>query len=126
MPLSGTRALGEGGAVRAGDWKLLEWYEDGRVELFDLGRDPGETTDLRMKEPKKAQELRDKLAAWRQAVGAREMKPNPDFDAALHKKLYVDVDVSLLKPGATAAAMRPGLEAWREGMAAAVRPKPGN
>jgi arylsulfatase A len=114
-----------GGAVRDGDWKLIEWYEDGRVELFDLGRDPGETNDLAGKEPKKAQELREKLAAWRKAIGAQEMTPNPNFDAALHKKLYVDVDVSVLKPAATAAEMRPKLEAWREGMAAAVRqPKP--
>ncbi len=111
-----------GGAARAGDWKLIEWYEDGRVELFDLARDPGETTDLAAREPKKAQELRDKLAAWRKAINAQEMTPNPNFDAALHKKLYVDVDVSTLKPAATAAEMRPKLEAWREGMAAAVRP----
>jgi len=51
------------------------------------------------------------------------MTPNPDFDAALHRKLYVDVDVSTLKPAKTAGEMRPGLEAWRAGMAAAVKPR---
>jgi hypothetical protein len=42
--------------------------------------------------------------------------PNPNFDAALHRRLYVDIDTSLLKPDRTAAAMRPKLEAWRAGM----------
>jgi arylsulfatase A-like enzyme len=112
-----------GGAVREDDWKLLEWYEDGRVELFDLSRDPGETTDRSATSAEMAEHLRRKLAAWRKAVGAQEMSPNPNFDAVLHKKLYVDIDVSQLKPAATAAEMRPKLDAWREGMAAAVRPR---
>jgi arylsulfatase A len=116
-----------GGIVRAGDWKLIEHYEDGRLELFDLSRDPGEKTDLSAREPERARQLRGKLARWRQAVGAQEMSPNPNFDPALHRKLYVDVDVSKLQPAATAAAMRPPLEEWRKGMDAVVRktPQPG-
>jgi arylsulfatase A-like enzyme len=109
------------GAVREGKWKLIEHYEDGKLELFDLVRDPGETKDRAGAEPELAKALRDRLAAWRKEVGAQENTPNPDFDPALHKKLYVDVDVSSLKPAATAAEMRPKLEAWREGMLAVVR-----
>jgi arylsulfatase A-like enzyme len=112
-----------GGAVRDGDWKLIEHYEDGRVELFNLAKDPGEARDLSEAEPKRAADLKARLAAWRKEVGAQENTANPKFDAALHKKLYEEVDVSTLKPAATAAAMRPGLEAWRKAMND-VLPKP--
>jgi arylsulfatase A-like enzyme len=112
------------GAVRVGDWKLVEQYEDGRVELYDLSRDPGEKCDRAAKEPAKVEELKAKLAAWRKEVGAQEMRPNPDFDAALHRKLYIDTDVSTLEAAATAAEMRPKLEAWRQGMNDALKRKP--
>lgn len=59
-----------GGAVRDGDWKLIEWYEDGRLELYHLARDPGEKSDLAEREPAKARELHEKLAAWRREVRA--------------------------------------------------------
>jgi arylsulfatase A len=111
-----------GGAVRDGDWKLIEHYEDGRAELFNLARDPGETQDLARSEPKRAAELKARLAAWRKEIGAQENTPNPKFDPALHEQLYEDLDASKLKPAATAAALRPEWEAWRKGMNA-VLPK---
>jgi arylsulfatase A-like enzyme len=112
-----------GGAVRDGDWKLIEHYEDGRVELFDLARDPGETRDLARAEPERAADLKVRLAAWRKEVGAQENAPNPKFEAALHRRLYEDLDASRLKQAATAAAMRPELEAWRKAMNAVLPPK---
>jgi arylsulfatase A-like enzyme len=104
------------GAAREGNWKLIEQYEDGRVELYDLSKDPSETTDLAAKEPKRAADLKAKLASWRKQVGAQENTLNPKFDTALHKQLYEDTDVSSLKAAATAAEMRPRLQAWRKGM----------
>jgi arylsulfatase A-like enzyme len=70
------------GAVRAGDYKLIEWYEDGRVELYNLKDDLGEQDDLAATMPAKADELRRLLHAWRGEVGARmpEGKPREDFD----------------------------------------------
>lgn len=68
-----------GGAIRAGRLKLLENYEDGSVELYDLATDPGETTDLAESEPATAQELRGELAAWRASVNAAMPAPNPDY-----------------------------------------------
>jgi arylsulfatase A-like enzyme len=112
-----------GGVVRDGDWKLIEHYEDGRVELFNLARDAGETRDLARAEPKRAADLKARLAAWRQEVGAQEDTPNPKFDAALHKQLYEDLDASQLKPAVTAAALRPGLKPWREALNAVLPPK---
>ncbi|OGV70952.1 MAG: hypothetical protein A2283_17365 [Lentisphaerae bacterium RIFOXYA12_FULL_48_11] len=69
-----------GGAIRCGDFKLIEYYEDGVIELFDLKNDLGEMTNLAGKMPGKAEELRKKLDDWRKAVGAQMPTPNPDYD----------------------------------------------
>ncbi len=58
------------GAVRAGDWKLIEWYGAKRVELFNLADDIGETKDLSKANPAKAKELHGMLIAWRKSVAA--------------------------------------------------------
>lgn len=65
------------GAIRAGDWKLLEYFEDGRAELYNLAADPGEERDLASFEPARAAELRTRLARWRAEVGARMPTVNP-------------------------------------------------
>jgi len=67
------------GAVRVGDMKLIEWFEDGRVELYDLASDPGETDDLSAAMPEATEQLRATLNAWRQEVGAGMPHPNPDW-----------------------------------------------
>jgi arylsulfatase A-like enzyme len=64
-------------AVRAGDWKLLEYFEGGRVELYNLKEDVGESRDRAAAEPGRARALRARLAAWRKAVGAQVPLPNP-------------------------------------------------
>jgi arylsulfatase A-like enzyme len=69
-------------AIRSGDWRLVEWFEDQHVELYNLRDDVGEKTDLAAKEPAKRDELRTKLHAWRMEVGAQLPTPNPDADAA--------------------------------------------
>jgi arylsulfatase A-like enzyme len=68
-----------GSAVRADDLKLIEFFENDRRELFDLKRDPGETRNLAADRPAEVQELVNKLDAWRRAVGAQAMRPNPDY-----------------------------------------------
>ena len=68
-----------GGAVRDGPWKLIEYYESGRRELFDLARDAKESNNLAEKYPERVQELAAKLAAWRKAVDAQMPARNPDY-----------------------------------------------
>jgi arylsulfatase A-like enzyme len=68
-----------GGAVRAGDFKLIEFYEDNRVELYNLRADLGEQHDLAAEMPDKAAELRQMLHQWRTEVGAVMPQPNPDW-----------------------------------------------
>lgn len=70
------------GAVRAGDWKLLEFFETGRLELYHLKRDPLESQNLVEAEPRRARRLQRDLAAWRERVGAQMPTPNPDHDPA--------------------------------------------
>jgi len=65
------------GAARARDWKLIEFYEDMHVELYNLKEDIGETTDLASKMPEKAAQLRQMLHQWRQSVDAQMPQPNP-------------------------------------------------
>lgn len=56
--------------VQAGDWKLMEFLEDGHLELYNLGDDLGESRNLAGAMPEKAAELRLKLLAWRKEVKA--------------------------------------------------------
>jgi len=71
-------------AVREGDWKLVEFFEDGgHVELFNLRDDPHEQNDLAAAEPKRADTLTKTLRAWQEATGAAIPKAvNPAYDPA--------------------------------------------
>lgn len=62
--------------IQQGDWKLMEFLEDGRLELYNLREDIGETNNLAEQMPERASELRGKLVAWREAVGAKMPQPN--------------------------------------------------
>ncbi len=64
-----------GGAIRNGRWKLVENFDDGSVELYDLASDLGETKDRAAELPREAAALRARLASWREAVGARMPRP---------------------------------------------------
>jgi len=66
-----------GAAIISDQEKLIEHFEDGRVELFDLATDPGERRDLAGERPERAAALKSRLAAWRGAVGAAMPTPNP-------------------------------------------------
>lgn len=68
-----------GGAVRSGDFKLIEFYEDGRRELFDVKKDIGESRNLAVEKPDVVKELAAKLDAWRKDVGAKMPTPNSDY-----------------------------------------------
>lgn len=64
-------------AVRAGDWKAIHFYENDRIELYNLADDFGEQNDLRDKMPRKAAEMREMIEARREAVNAQDPEPNP-------------------------------------------------
>ncbi len=63
------------GAIRSGDWKLIESFEDGSCELFNLVCDISETTDIAQENPEKVKELKAKLHAWYKSVDAKFLEP---------------------------------------------------
>jgi arylsulfatase A-like enzyme len=75
-PHYGNQGGAPAAAVRDGDWKLIEWYEDGRRELFNIRDDISEKRDRAADMPEKVRELAAKLDAWRHDVGAVMPTPN--------------------------------------------------
>lgn len=67
-----------GGAIRQGDFKLIERYEDGRVHLYNLRSDIGEQTDLATEQPERVAALRQRLHAWYKIVDAKFLQANDD------------------------------------------------
>jgi len=67
------------GVIRQGDYKLIEFFEDGRLELYNLRDDIGEQHDLVGQMPGKAEELHAALAQWREEVDAPVPSPNPAY-----------------------------------------------
>jgi arylsulfatase A-like enzyme len=64
------------GLIQSGDWKLMEFFEDHRLELYNLADDIGESKNLTQQMPDKTGELRAKMVAWREAVQAPMPTPN--------------------------------------------------
>lgn len=75
-----------GGAVRSGDYKLLEYYVNGTFQLFNLKDDIGEQHDLSAQEPEKATHLLQLLHTWREHVGAKMMEPNQAYKPAEYQE----------------------------------------
>ena len=68
-------------AVRMGDWKLIEKFQDESFELYNLKNDPGEKKNLAESQPQKAKELKQVLSDWQTATGApRPVEKNPAYD----------------------------------------------
>ena len=63
------------GAIRMGNWKLIERYEDGRLHLYNLKDDIGELNDLADKEPERVATMKSKLHAWYKNVDAKFLRP---------------------------------------------------
>ena len=68
-----------GSSVRCGDYKLIEFYEDGSIELYDLGEDVSEEHNLAESDLELAARLQRMLAEWRERVKAKIPEPNPDY-----------------------------------------------
>ncbi len=70
-------------AIRSGDWKLMEFFEDRRTELYNLAKDAGESTDLAAREPARAKAMLAELHRWQKDTGAAiPSVANPAYDPA--------------------------------------------
>jgi arylsulfatase A-like enzyme len=76
-PHYGNQGGSPGSAIRAGDWKLIEFFEDGRLELYNLKEDIGEMNNLAVSMPEKTAQLHKMLKTWRDEVSARCPSRNP-------------------------------------------------
>lgn len=112
-----------GGALLDGDFKFILNYEDDRSELYNLGADPSERHDLAPTLTGIVTAYRTMHAEWRKSLAVQENTANPGFDAAAHKALYEDVNVSNLTIGKSAAITSESLREWRKRMDEAVRKK---
>jgi arylsulfatase A len=101
------------GAVRDGDWKYVTYYDTGEAQIFNLRDDIGERNNLGAKEAGRLVQLKKLHDDWLLAIDAQRNTPNPAFDPALFKKLYVDFDPSLPTLRATAAEMEKDMASWR-------------
>ncbi|MDG0965137.1 MAG: sulfatase [Opitutales bacterium] len=68
-----------GASIRDGDWKLIKFYDQEKVELYNLKKDPSEKKDLAKKNSAKSKELENKLLAWQKQMNAKLPKPNPNY-----------------------------------------------
>jgi arylsulfatase A-like enzyme len=79
-PHYGNQGGTPGSSVRAGDYKLIEFFEDNRLELYNLREDIEENHNLAAELPDVRDRLHDMLVAWRQSIEAKIPQPNPDFE----------------------------------------------
>lgn len=100
-PHYGNQGGAPAAAIRKGNHKLIHWFEEDRVELFDLSTDLSEKNDLALARPDLVDSLGAELKAWQEDVGAKFPTPNPDFDPA--------------KPNGRAAQRKPGAPAAVKG-----------
>jgi arylsulfatase A-like enzyme len=78
-PHYGNQGGEPGASIRMGDYKLIEFFEDMRIELYNLREDIGEDRDLAAANPELVQKMRDMLHAWQKRVEAKFPVPDPDY-----------------------------------------------
>jgi arylsulfatase A-like enzyme len=79
-PHYGNQGGTPGASVRKGDYKLINFFEDDRLELYNLREDPGEARNLTEARPDLARELKELLSAWQKKVEAKIPQPNPAWE----------------------------------------------
>ncbi len=108
------------GAMRDGNWMLVEYYDVEKAELYDLSSDPAEKRDLAATQVERVGRMRAALADWRKSVNAQENRPNPNFDEAKYRALYVDVDASRFEPAQADSNQWETMWTWRKTMNAVL------
>lgn len=76
-PHYGNQGAVPAAAIREGDWKLIRWYEDDKVELYNIRDDLSEKNDLAARYPDRVKEMSARLEDWQRQTGARWPTPNP-------------------------------------------------
>lgn len=99
-PHYGGKGDAPAGAIRKGDYKLIELFETGKVELYNLKEDMSELNDLAAQEPEIKEELLQDLKQWRSDIGAKMPEANPYYayastDGDANLSVYVNDTVAI-------------------------------
>lgn len=86
-------------SIRQGDWKLIEFFEDGALELYNLADDLGETKNLATQFPDRAKALQAALKVWRKEVQAQLPQRNPAYDPARVEERWNRKSLTPIGPG---------------------------
>lgn len=103
-------------ATRQGNWKLIEYQEDGDIELYDLDKDISEKNNVAKEYADKAAALTESLHQWQKKMGVQFGTPNPNAKPEVHNRLYVDFDPTRLDSSVGAVAVGEKWKAWRTEM----------
>lgn len=103
-------------AIRQGNWKLIEYLEDGSIELYDLDKDVGEKNNVAKDFPDKSSALAESLHQWQKRTGVQFGVSNPSANHEVHKRLYIDSDPTRLDSSQGAEAVGAQWKAWRKEM----------
>jgi arylsulfatase A-like enzyme len=109
------------GAMRDGDWLLVEMYDEDETELYDLSVDIGQKHDVARRHPGRVASMRNALDEWRGGNDVQYNKPNPGCDEEAFRSLYVDTDPSKFDPLIADEEEWAFIQTWRKGMNEATR-----
>ncbi len=99
---------------------LVEYYDEARTELYNLGRDISQQRDMAAEYSGRAAKMRAALTTWRRDVNAQVNMPNPRFDPAKYRELYIDVDASRFDPLKADSVEWERIWQWRKKMDAVL------
>lgn len=108
------------GAMRDGSWLLVELYDEGKAELYDLSTDIGEHQDIAEQHHERVTSMRASLNQWCRDNEVQYNVPNPKCNEAEFRRLYVDTDPSKFDPLVADEQEWMHIREWRKGMDAAV------
>jgi len=109
------------GAMRDGDWLLVELYDENKAELYDLSVDLEEKNDVADQNTEVLNSMRSALDKWRIETKVQYNTPNPDCEEEEFRKLYVDLDPSKFEPLTADEEEWKDIQTWRNGMDVIVR-----
>lgn len=109
------------GAMREGNWMFVKYYDEPAMELYDLTSDISERHDAASAHPDRVARMNAQFEAWLASVGAQTNRPNPRFDPAKYRDLYIDVDASRFDPATASPGEHERMQAWRKEMDAVLR-----
>jgi arylsulfatase A len=111
------------GAMRNENWVLVEYYDtndENTAELYDLSADIHQSQNVAGPNPERVATMRAALAAWRNKTDAQTNSPNPGFDAAKFRELYVNTDASRFDPARAPQSEWQKMSEWRKQMNAVL------